>query len=136
MSPRILYSIVVAFLIPAAPAERQTNPAQAQAVTEIRQLLKDARYGDAEKRARARVASQSEGRPAVELAVALDLLVQSLVEGGKSADPDALSSATRAVQLKESALGSSHPDLAISLANLGLVLRRLGKLGLACDVPR
>jgi CHAT domain-containing protein/tetratricopeptide (TPR) repeat protein len=54
--------------------------------------------------------------------------VQSLVEGGKAADPDALSSATRAVQLKESALGSSHPDVAISLANMGLVLRRLGKL--------
>ena len=129
MPPRILFLISVLLLISAAPAAVQRNPGEAQAVTEIRQLLKDARYADAENRARALVASHAEGRASVaELGVALDLLVQSLVEGGRAADPDALSSATRAVQLKESALGSSHPDLAISLANLGLVLRRLGKL--------
>lgn len=127
MSPSVICLILLTLFV-SPPAGGQSNAA-ATAVANIRQLLKDAKYGEAEKQARALVASaESRGAPAAEIAVSLDLLVQSLVEGGKAADPDALPLATRAVELKESALGPADPGLAISLANLGLVLRRIGKL--------
>lgn len=95
----------------------------------IRGLLTAANYAAAESRARVLVAALERSRPdSLDLARALDLLVQSLVEGGKPADPAALPSATRAVALKEKTAGANDPALAVSLTNLGLVLRRQGKL--------
>jgi CHAT domain-containing protein/Tfp pilus assembly protein PilF len=95
----------------------------------IRRLLTDAQYAAAESRARALVAELERTRPeSPDLAQALDLLVQALVEGGKPADPAALPSARRAVALKEKTNAVDHPAVAVSLANLGLVLRRQGKL--------
>jgi CHAT domain-containing protein/Tfp pilus assembly protein PilF len=127
VSPRVLLFLFA--FVASISASSPSRQDEANPIAEIRQLLRDARYGDAEKRARALVDSREARKAsAVDIAAALDLLVQSLVEGGKSADPAALSSATRAVELKESALGPSDPDLAVSLANLGLVLRRTGKL--------
>ena len=96
---------------------------------EIRRLLTATNYPAAESRARALVASLEGTRPqSLELAQALDLLVQSLVEGGKPSDPSALPGAQRAVALKGEILGPDDAGLAISLSNLGLVLRRQGKL--------
>ena len=102
-----------------------TDPAE----LEIRALLRDANYAEAEARARVLLA-QRETAPSDGLAVAraLDLLVQALVEGGKPQHADALPGAVRAVDLKERALGPQDPSVAFSLANLGLVLRRQGKL--------
>ena len=61
---------------------------------EIRRLLTAANYAAAESRARALVGTLEGARPeSLELARALDLLVQALVEGGKPADPVALPSA-------------------------------------------
>ncbi len=69
---------------------------------EIRRLLAATNYPAAESRARALVASlERSGPESLELAEALDLLVQALVEGGKPTDPAALPSATRAIALKE-----------------------------------
>ena len=96
---------------------------------EIRRLLTAADYATAESRARLLVASLERSRPeSLELARALDVLVQALIEGGKPSDPAALTSATRAVALKEKHAGADDPAVAVSLANLGLVLRRQGKL--------
>lgn len=96
---------------------------------EIRRLLTAANYAAAESRARALVATLEGARPeSLELARALDLLVQALVEGGKPADPAALPTATRAVALAERLTGPDDPAVANSLSNLGLVLRRQGKL--------
>lgn len=54
---------------------------------EIRRLLTAANYAAAESRARALVATLEGARPeSLELARALDLLVQALVEGGKPAE--------------------------------------------------
>lgn len=96
---------------------------------EIRVLLRDASYAEAEARARALLARR-EAAPSDGLAVAraLDLLVQALVEGGKPQHADALPGAMRAVNLKERALGPEDPSVALSLSSLGLVLRRQGKL--------
>jgi CHAT domain-containing protein/Tfp pilus assembly protein PilF len=96
---------------------------------EIRRLLTAANYAAAESQARALVATLETSRPeSLDLARALDLLVQALVEGGKPADPAALPSATRAVALTEKVAGPDDPAVANSLSNLGLVLRRQGKL--------
>ena len=106
-------------------AQATADPAEA----EIRVLLRDASYAEAEARARALLAMRDTA-PSDGLAVAraLDLLVQSLVEGGKPQHPDALPGSMRAVELKETAVGPQDPSVAVSLSNLGLVLRRQGKL--------
>ena len=96
---------------------------------EIRRQLTAANYAAAEAGARALVASLERTQPeSLDLVRALDLLVQALVEGGKPADPAALAGATRAVALAEKLAGADDPAVATSLANLGLVLRRQGKL--------
>jgi CHAT domain-containing protein/Tfp pilus assembly protein PilF len=96
---------------------------------EIRRQLTAANYAAAESGARALVASLEGTQPeSLDLVRALDLLVQALVEGGKPADPAALPSARRAVALAETLTGPEDPAVAGSLANLGLVLRRQGKL--------
>ena len=96
---------------------------------EIRRLLTAANYAAAESQARSLVAAlETSGPESLDLARALDLLVQALVEGGKPADPAALPSATRAVALTEKLTGPDDPAVANSLSNLGLVLRRQGKL--------
>jgi CHAT domain-containing protein/Tfp pilus assembly protein PilF len=124
------------FSTTASSTERYTAQAQEPAAAletgeevEIRRLLTAASYGSAEAQSRALVAARQRTAPeSLALARALDLLVQSLVEGGKPGDPDALPSATRAVALKEAGAGRDDPAVAVSLSNLGLVLRRQGKL--------
>ena len=112
----------------AAPNAAQVAGADT-AVGEVRALLADAKYADAEARARA-VLSERESLSADSLDVArtLDVLVQVLVEAGKAGNPEALERARRAVGLKESLLGANNPEVAASLSQLGLVLRRTGQL--------
>jgi CHAT domain-containing protein/Tfp pilus assembly protein PilF len=96
---------------------------------EIRLLLRNASYAEAEARARTLLATRDTPKSdGLAVARALDLLVQALVEGGKPQHPDALPGAMRAVDLKERVMGPQDPSVALSLSNLGLVLRRQGKL--------
>jgi CHAT domain-containing protein/Tfp pilus assembly protein PilF len=112
-----------------AEAQRPGAPLEDAEEADIRRLLTAASYSAAEARSRALVAARERTQAgSLALARALDLLVQSLVEGGKPGDPDALPSATRAVALKETGAGRDDAAVAVSLANLGLVLRRQGKL--------
>ena len=116
-----------AFLLAALLAAASAGPGAEH--DEIRRLLTAADYAAAESRARRLVEELERSDPrSLGLARALDLLVQSLVEGGKPADPAALPSATRAVALKEELAGPEDRAVADSLFNLGLVLRRQGKL--------
>jgi tetratricopeptide (TPR) repeat protein len=115
----------------AARFARQSVPpaAAGDALEEVRRLLTAAKYAEAEARARDLLAAVDGTSPSSLYAARVrDLLVQALVEGGKAADPDALQQARRAVESKESLVGAGDPEVAISLSNLGLVLRRLGKL--------
>ena len=99
------------------------------AVAEVRALLADTKYADAEARARALLSERESRSPdSLDVARTLDVLVQVLVEAGKAANPEALERARRAVTLKESLLGAADPDVAVSLSQLGLVLRRTGQL--------
>jgi CHAT domain-containing protein/Tfp pilus assembly protein PilF len=120
------WRIAVALVLLAAALQ---PPAPSREHDEIRRLLRAADYAAAESRSRALVAALERTDPdSLDLARALDLMVQSLVEGGKPADPAALPGATRAVALKEKIAGPHDPAVAASLGNLGLVLRRQGKL--------
>jgi CHAT domain-containing protein/tetratricopeptide (TPR) repeat protein len=130
------------FRLPAVPAYARQLPSSQgarqgaatpsdddPAAAEIRRLLKEAHYPEAEKQARALLAArEAHGARAVEVARAVDLLVQASVEGGKAGAPGVLEDASRAVDLKQNALGPDDLEVAVSLANLGLVLRRVGKL--------
>ena len=130
ISCRVILTLLVLAVL-ALPARPLTSNAAEQDPEEaaIRRLLTDARYSDAETRARALLVERdTTSRDSVAVALALDLLVQALVEGGKPQHPDTLPSAMRAVTLKERALGATDPALAFSLSNLGLVFRRQGKL--------
>jgi tetratricopeptide (TPR) repeat protein len=99
---------------PPAPADHVSREA-------IRGLLDDARYVDAERRAREllRQVEEVEGRDSLETARALDLLAESLDRAGKSADPETLEAATRALRIKERVVGDADPEAADSLINIG-----------------
>jgi len=58
-------------------------------------------------------------------AAALDTKAGELYRAGKYAD--AIQLARRALALREKALGPDHPDVALSLANLGLLYDRQGR---------
>src|SRR5688500_9510568 len=115
---RFLLLITVAVVLmraAAAPNAAQVIGADI-AVGEVRALLADTRYVDAEARARALLSERESRSPeSLDVARTLDVLVQVLVEAGKAANPEALESARRAVSLKESLLGAGDPEVAMSL---------------------
>ena len=136
MTRKALSTLVMASVI----ALGQAPPNAAQfvtddpAVNEIRGLLTQTSYAEAEARARALLSVRESRDPdSIDIARTLDVLVQVLVEAGKAADPEALTGAQRAVRLKERLLGEDHADVAVSLSQFGLVLRRTGKLDEAGD---
>lgn len=90
---------------------------------EIRQLLKDGRFIDAETRARGLLEESvgTYGASALETALVLDVLVEALWRAGKSGEPETRDLAQRAVVLKEEGLGGEDLSVATSLVNLGIV---------------
>ena len=122
----ILVSIAALTTAPPGAAQLANDD---PALNEIRGLLTESRYAEAEIRVRALLnARESQDPDSVDVARMLDMLVQVLVEAGKSADSDALAGAQRAVRIKEQRLGVDAAEVAISLSQLGLVLRRTGQL--------
>ena len=88
-----------------------------------RQALDAGSYDEAETRAREwclRVEAQY-GDQSLELARALDLLVEAQIKNGKAGTGSTPAIAETVVRLKEQHLGGGHVDLALSLHNLGLV---------------
>lgn len=133
MLPPVVLFVSLAALGGAAPNAAQLATEDA-ATTAIRALLAGTKYAEAEARARELLAARESQDPdSLDVARALDVLVQVLVEAGKAAAPEALAGAQRAVGLKEALLGGDHPDVAVSLSQLGLVLRRIGQLKEAGD---
>jgi hypothetical protein len=87
---------------------------------ELRAALEGGELGDVERRCRARL-EELEGRQEVEpleVARLLDVLVESLWRSGKSQRDETWDFARRALEIKETALGSDHAELATSLDNL------------------
>jgi CHAT domain-containing protein/tetratricopeptide (TPR) repeat protein len=116
-----------------AAATGRVHPQAADPLTPVRQLIFDARYGEAETAART-VLSASElehGRESLPVADAIDVLVEALWRGGKVRAAETKALAERAVVIKETAVGLSHPGLGFSLTNLGNVLRLRGEFAAA-----
>ena len=129
---KVLRSLVVLISIAAlttAPPGAAQLVNDDPALNEIRGLLTESRYAEAETRARALLSARESHDPdSVDVARTLDVLVQVLVEAGKPADSDALAGAQRAIRLKEQRLGVDAAEVATSLSQLGLVFRRTGQL--------
>ncbi len=123
-SPGIWLLLMGALVAPASWALLQAADPGSDQLAQVRGLLKEARYADAEVRARMLLA-QAEARresSSVEAAQVLDALVEALWRGGKSSAAETRDLAERAVRLKEQALGSEDPGVAASLRNLAIVL--------------
>lgn len=105
---------------PATPPDTAAVVAPVDSLDAIKQLIQEGNLVDAERRARDVLAAfeREHGPESLQVAAALDLLVESLRHGGKGADPEARLAAERAVRIKESRLGSEHLDVATSVTNL------------------
>ena len=93
-----------------------------------RALLRSGDHARAESVARALLAEaeSSVGEDSLYAARAIDLVVASLVLGGKARVPESGELARRVVSIKEKALGPDHPELAASVYGLAEQLRMSG----------
>jgi CHAT domain-containing protein/tetratricopeptide (TPR) repeat protein len=100
------------------------------AYQEIRDLLRDGRYSDAESGARALLATveRQDGERSLEVARILDLLSEAMRRGGKPAEAETRAAARRAVNIKEELLGPDHPEVAASLHQLASAYFVAGEL--------
>src|SRR5262245_40577636 len=94
-------ALLVLACFPAAFGSPEPSAAPA-----VRNLLDEARWSEAEVRARENLAAvtRAKGAESVEVASALDELVEALWRGGKASGPEAIQMAQRAVGIKERAL--------------------------------
>jgi CHAT domain-containing protein/Tfp pilus assembly protein PilF len=110
------------------PAEPPQNPWAAETREEIRGLIRDASFDQAEAESR-KLLAQAEteiGPDSVEAALALDLLVETLWRAQRASEPETLQLAERALQIKEQQLGPDAVQTCRSLLNLGVVLQFTG----------
>jgi len=99
----------------------------------IRALIEQGHHEQAEKLARSllsRVEADA-GAESLELAHTIDALVEALMKGGKSREPETRSLAERALRIKRARLGDDHLDVADSLRALGEILLKTGDYGAA-----
>ncbi len=108
-------SMVLAMAMP------DTAPADASALDATRALLSDGYYAAAESTARIQVttARQAPGKDSLDLALAMDLLVESLWRLGRDKREETQQMAEAALRIKRAALGPDHPEVAVSVQNLG-----------------
>ncbi len=99
------------------------------ALEEIKALIKDGQYAEAESQARELLAKveAEHGVESLEAAKVLDQLVESLWRGGKAADEESEDFAKRAVSIKEQVLGPQDSEVATSLNNLANFYYNQGK---------
>ncbi len=103
--------------------------ADSTALEQIKALLKDGQYAEAEAQARELLANveAEHGAKSLEAATVLDQLVESLRRGGKAAEPEIKELAERALAIKAKALGPEHPELAKSLNSIGAIFYFRGR---------
>jgi CHAT domain-containing protein/Tfp pilus assembly protein PilF len=106
-----------------AASTQETAGAADTALGAARRELAAGRYPDAERQARAALATLERDGDARSASAAewLDVLVTALWRGGKSSDPQAVAFAERAIEIKEQRLGPDNPALAVSLDNAGVL---------------
>ncbi len=93
---------------------------------EVRRLLREGRYAQAEAAARRALEGARDGGPLV-LAETLDAFVEASQRAGRILDPEVGRSAEQAVEMREGALGGEHPIVALSLDRLAALLHAAGE---------
>ena len=90
---------------------------------EVERLLAEGVYEHAESAARANVrrVQTQYGDDSLQVALASDILVKTLIANGRGTSDETLALARRSLRSKEAILGSTHADVASSLINLGEV---------------
>ena len=99
----------------------RSTPANSALSAQVREALETGRYADADALGTDwySLVESREGSESLALARTLDWLVEARLKNGKAGVTGTLALAERAVRLKERHLGSSHPEMAFSLQNLG-----------------
>ncbi|MFC2171564.1 tetratricopeptide repeat protein [Acidobacteriota bacterium] len=107
-------------------AVEETNPDRV--LEDADKLIEEGRYREAETMARKLLAvvEKEHGADSLEASRILDSLVRALWRGGKTKDPQSRVLAERAVRIKEKTLGPEHPEVALSLCNLAILLKAAG----------
>jgi CHAT domain-containing protein/tetratricopeptide (TPR) repeat protein len=118
--------VALAGLIFATPVLAEDPPPDP--LDEIRGLIKQGKYADAENEARKLLeeVSSQHGVESPEAAAVMDALVESLWRGGKVQEAETQEMAERVIALKKKMLGPDHVDVAESLTNFGVISFFLG----------
>ncbi len=83
----------------------------------VSQLIATGHYPEAELEAQLLLSQtkETEGGESIEVARALDLLVQAKTRNGRAAEPETRPLAERAIAIKEAVYGPDHPEVATTL---------------------
>lgn len=129
----LILAVPLSIAVVRADEEETATLVDAPTVASTKALVEAGRYSDGENAARSLLKRLEEvgGEDSLRSAEALDLLVDALLQGGKSAQPETRPLAERVVALRERLLGPDHPELATSLMNLAWVLEDLGEFAQA-----
>ena len=124
---RVLFGAFLAFSLSNAAFCRA-----AVTLDDVRGLIREGRYEEAERRARALLADaeRAHGGESMPVADVLDQLAEAMRNAGHSGAPDALGICERAVRVKEKLAGKNSAPYAASLHNLGALHLTNG------DLPR
>ena len=105
------------------------SPPDSTALEEIKTLIKEGKYAEAEAQARELLAEAEvrHGAESPQAAEVIDQLSVSLYQGGKVSEVESEELAERAIAIKEKSFGAEHPEVASSLRNLAIVYAMQGK---------
>ena len=125
MSIRWITGLVAIWLAftPGATAGKELPDALVQETDEVRRLLRDAEYADAESEAR-KLLERTEkhyGAASLESAAVIDLLVEALQRRGKTGDGEAIELARRSLESRRAAPGDNDVAIAMGLMSLGTI---------------
>lgn len=109
------------------PASAEKDPAL-QKLDNVKALLKDGSYADAEKLAREILAEveAKHGVESLQAAQVLDVLVESILRSKMQVDDESQALAERAISIRERALGPEHAKVVKSLKIFTTLFRRTG----------
>jgi CHAT domain-containing protein/tetratricopeptide (TPR) repeat protein len=132
----IRFAVPLIAVLAVAASAWQEPPADAPA--HVQALIAEGLYEQAEAEARTEVDTLRAryGDDAPRVAHASDVLVRALILNGRGTHEQTLALARATLRTKEAQLGSSHPDVAASLINLGDVLAEAADFDEAIAVTR